>query len=325
MINPQSIIGYLQENFGQVGRLTANNREFVMPSILVPNDYKKHFSINVDTGLWQDFKSGETGNFTKFLTIVEGITYTKAKEKVFLMEFLDDSETPKEDTPEEVEQSELTSLLPVNLLSCDSKNDLVREAWIILFERKLFNTEDFEENPFYVCTEGKCSGRLIIPYIYNNKLFYFQARALLGQTPKYLNPSGNWPKPSDLLYPHEEEGSLVICEGPLDAISLKLQGINATCTMGSSISDTQADFLNDFKGKIILGYDNDAAGQRGIKKFEKLRKEKIMPEFYVCTPPPNVKDWNDAHVKNYDLKTWVEDNTKLYDYDYVINSDLNSL
>ena len=80
MDKPRNNIEYLLENFNQVGRLSANGREFVMPSIFVLNDYKCHFSINVDSGLWQDFKTGETGNFAKFLTIVENISYERAKE-----------------------------------------------------------------------------------------------------------------------------------------------------------------------------------------------------------------------------------------------------
>mgnify|MGYP003662571095 CR=1 FL=1 len=89
MVKPHYIIEYLTQNFGQVGRLSPSGREFVMPSVLVDNDYKCHLSINVDTGLWQDFKTGEAGNFAKLLTIVENIGYEKAKEKIFLMEFED--------------------------------------------------------------------------------------------------------------------------------------------------------------------------------------------------------------------------------------------
>ena len=350
MANPQSIIGYLQDNFGQVGRLSANGQEFVMPSILVPNDYKKHFSINVDTGLWQDFKTGERGNFAKFLTIAENITYAKAKEKVFLMEFL--GEQPRSYLPKRLEPKEhdLGSLIPVNISSYDSSNALVKKAWVMLFERKLFNTEEWEEDPFYVCTEGVFKDRLIIPYKNDNgRMFYFQARSMVGgRNPKYLNPGSGAESnrkilhrdahpdtavplslgmsPSHILYPYEEDADyLVICEGVLDVISLRLQGINSTCTCGSSVSRTQADLLAGFEGKIILGYDNDKAGSRGIEKFEKLRKLLLMPEFHVCSPPPGTKDWNEAYMKDHDLSKWFAENTQRYDYDYVMNRSLNSL
>lgn len=325
MSNPHSIIGYLQENFGQAGRLSANGQEFIMPSILVPDDYKKHFSINVDSGLWQDFKTGETGNFAKFLTIVENITYKRAKEKIFLMEFEQNDQTSVV-SPDPQEEEFPEQLIPVNVSSCSSDNESLTKAWMLLYERKLFNLNHFEEEPYFIATEGKYENRLIIPFNNNNgHMFYFQARALDNQTPKYLNPIGET-KPSHILYPFDEtKDYVIVCEGPLDAISLKLEGVNSTCTMGCTVSEIQADILRDFGGKIILGYDMDKAGVRGTEKFEDLRKSKLMPEFYITPLPPLTKDWNDARMQGVDLTKWVTDNTTKYNYDYKILMGLSSL
>lgn len=323
MVKPHYIIEYLTQNFGLVGRLSSSGREFVMPSVLVDNDYKCHLSINVDTGLWQDFKTGDVGNFAKLLTIVENIGYEKAKEKIFLLEF-EDKATAFHPAPTEEEFPD--HLVPVNVNSHSSEDDTTRKAWVLLYERHLFNLNSFEEEPYYVATEGKYKDRLIVPFKNeNNDIFYFQARALNNQTPKYLNPIGGI-KPSDILYPFDESQEyVVVCEGPLDAISLQLEGVNATCTMGCVVSDTQADILRDFGGKIILGYDNDMAGTRGIEKFEKLRKCKIMPKFYVTSLPPNCKDWNDAKIQQVALSEWITDNTEKYDYTYKVLNGLSSL
>ena len=325
MVKPHYIIEYLVEKFGQVGRLSASGREFVMPSVIVGNDYKCHLSINVDTGLWQDFKTGDVGNFAKLLTIVENISYEKAKEKIFLLEFEDDgsqSFTP----PGPTEEAFPEHLIPVNVNSHSSEDDTLKKAWMLLYERSLFNIDNFDEATYYVATDGKYKDRLIVPFKNeNNDIFYFQARALKNQTPKYLNPMGQV-KPSDILYPFDEsQDYVVICEGPLDAISLQLEGVNATCTMGCVVSETQADILRDFGGKIILGYDNDEAGIRGIEKFENLRKCKIMPEFHVTALPPNCKDWNDAKMQKVPLAVWVSENTKKYDYTYKVLNGLSLL
>jgi len=325
MVKPHYIIEYLTQNFGQVGRLSASGREFIMPSILVSSDYKCHFSINIDTGLWQDFKTGEVGNFAKFLTIVENITYERAKEKIFLLEFEGGEElsvVPPGPTEEEFPEH----LVPVNVDSHSSEDTTLKRAWVLLYERHLFNLDRFEDEPYYIATEGKYKDRLIVPFKNeNNDIFYFQARALNNQTPKYLNPMGGV-KPSDILYPFDEEQEyVVVCEGPLDAISLQLEGVNATCTMGCVVSETQADILRDFGGKIILGYDNDKAGIRGIEKFEKLRKCKIMPEFYVIPLPSNCKDWNNAKIQQVNLSEWVTENTAKYDYTYKVINGLNLL
>ena len=157
-------------------------------------------------------------------------------------------------------------------------------------------------------------------------MFYFQARALDWETPKYLNPLGTYVKPSNILYPfREEEDYVVVCEGPLDAISLQLQGVNATCTMGSKISEVQAQILSEFGGKILMGYDNDEAGKRGFEKFDLLRKINMMADFYICPPPSPYKDWNEAHQGKEDLEEWVKNNTHKYDYEYKFFSDINSL
>ena len=95
--------------------------------------------------------------------------------------------------------------------------------------------------------------------------------------------------------------------------------------MGCSISEVQAEILREFEGKIILGYDNDAAGQRGLEKFEELRKTKMMEEFYVCPPPTKYKDWGEAHAREEDLDTWIKKNTHQYNYEYIVSSALNLL
>ena len=65
IINPQYIRDYITEKFSRDGKLSASSREFIMASPYVENDWKRHFSINLDSGLWQCFKTGEKGNFVK--------------------------------------------------------------------------------------------------------------------------------------------------------------------------------------------------------------------------------------------------------------------
>ena len=58
-----------------------------------------------------------------------------------------------------------------------------------------------------------------------------------------------------------------------------------------------------------MGYDNDEAGQRGIDKFDRLRKERRMEPFEVCFPPSGHKDWNSAHIANFDLDSHITRNS----------------
>jgi hypothetical protein len=299
-----------------------------MESLFVDYDWKKHMSVNVDSGLWQCFKTGRSGNFTTLYAQAEGVAYFKAQRDLIIknFEFLGE-EVPELDRPENKLELDTSKLIPINLDSVDSDNKKEVDAWNFLFSRALFSLNEEEEAPFYLCTEGKFSDRIIIPFKADGVVFYFQARALYDQSPKYLNPSTEIaPKPSDILYPYDEdEDYLIVCEGPLDALALQRKGINATATIGSSVSPRQAEILSTFRGKIILGYDNDEAGQRGIDKFDRTRKEMRMGPFEVCPPPPKYKDWNEAHIAGEDMFSWIMDKSQAYDFDYKTATQLNLL
>ena len=288
------------------------------------DDYKRHMSINLDTGLWQCFKSGNRGNFIQLYAFLEDISYNRAEAAILFKE-LENPQPPSfpktKATPDRSTKN--LELLPVTLDDYDTTRPLIQKAWAFLYERGLFNLQNPKEVLFYV---SEVTGRLIIPFEEDGEIFYYQARALGNETPKYLNPSEGWPKSSEVLYPYDVDADhLVICEGPLDAISLQNQGVNATCTMGCSVSQTQMEELQSFEGKIIIGYDNDEAGQKGVNRFDYLRRIKRMADLYICHPPSEVKDWNEAHMKGLDLSEFVGDHTVKYDYQYLVDHLLTTL
>ena len=328
-MEPQFIRDYLLEKFKDNYKLSSNDVEIIVPSLFINNDWKKHLSINTQTGLWQCFKTGKKGNFTQIYAFLEGITYHSAESEILFKEF--NGEFPSSPPlPKRPQPSQATSILdlrltPVRVSDYETDDRIIQKAWTFLYERKLFDLEK-EDKVYYISNHLKYENRVLIPFEQDNNLFYFQARSLNGQTPKYLNPSDGWAKPSHILYPFDEEAdSLVICEGPLDAISLQIQGVNATCTMGCSVSEHQVDILKEFKGKIIIGYDNDDAGKRGVNKFDYLRKLKRMADVYICHPPSEAKDWNEAHMMGRNLQRFVELRTEKYDYDYLIDHLLTTL
>lgn len=300
-----------------------------MESLFVKNDWKRHMSVNLDSGLWQCFKSGKKGNFISLYAQAENIGYFAAQKNLILRNFGNEQEEyiQEKDRNSQIPKLERETLTPINIESCYSEDPQVVSAWNYLFERRLFNEKMEEPDPFYLCREGKYKDRLIIPFKNDGFVYYFQGRALGEQTPKYLNPSREeGPKASDILYPYDEEADiLVVCEGPLDARSLQLQGVNATATMGSNVSRAQAEVLSLFKGRIIMGYDNDEAGQKGIERFDSLRKEMRMENFLVCPPSSKCKDWNQAHVANEDLNSWVLNSSRVYSYEYKIFNSLSLL
>ena len=315
-------------------KMSSNDTELIVPSIFTSDDYKRHMSVNLDTGLWQCFKSGNKGNFIQLYAFLEGLTYNNAEADILIKELDSNYDTaslpfsrkppPQPHIPDgHIQRLYLRS---VTLQDYESQNPLVQRAWAFLYERKLFKLDGDQNSQYYVSTSGRYDRRLIIPFENDSEIFYFQARTLGDDVPKYLNPSDEWPKSSHILYPYDEEAdAVVVCEGPFDAISLQIQGVNATCTMGCSVSEYQVEALKDFRGKVIIGYDNDEAGQRGVHKFDYLRRIKRMADIYICHPPSEVKDWNDAHQHGWDLQKFVESHTKKYDYDYLIDHLLTTL
>ena len=77
--------------------------------------------------------------------------------------------------------------------------------------------------------------------------------------------------------------------------------------------------LKDFKGRIILAYDSDDAGNSGKDRFDEMRKICRINDLWVCDVPKGHKDWNSAHMKFVDLGKWIKDNTKPYNYFYKIH------
>ena len=324
---PQFIRDYLLEKFKDNYKLSSNDAEIIVPSIFIGDDYKRHMSINMDTGLWQCFKTGNKGNFTQLYAFLEDISYNAAESEILFKEFNGEFPDPPPSKPKTTKPTSISDLrlTPVKASDYETDDRIIQKAWTFLYERKLFDLEK-DDRTYYVSNHLKYANRVIIPFEQNNNLFYFQARSLNGQTPKYLNPSDGWAKPSHILYPFDEEADkLVVCEGPLDAISLQIQGINATCTMGCSVSEHQVEILKEFDGDIIIAYDNDDAGKRGVSKFDYLRKLKRMANLYICHPPSGIKDWNEAHMKGFDLQRFIKLRTQEYGYEYLIDHLLTTL
>lgn len=261
-------------------------------------------SVNLDTGLWQDFKSGEQGNFVRLYSYVEGLSYQQANVRLLIRQ-LDASQINENlslSATKEIKNEDLGTLTEVT-----EDNG---PAWDYIVRRCLFDISG-NSKKFYLSSNPRFANRIIIPFEQDGMMFYFQARTLTDQKPKYLNPTYyNNLKVSDVLYPFDEGAEyVVVCEGPIDAISLQLQGVNATSTQGCKVSQQQIEALKDFKGRIILAYDNDLAGRHGRAAFDVKRKQMRMPELYCCPPPEKFKDWNDAHVNYFDLDDWVKKKT----------------
>ena len=322
ILSPKYIRDYLLAKFKDNHKLSSDDTELNVPSIFIPSDDKRHMWINLDTGLWQCFKTGNTGNFIKLYSRLENITYKKAYDKFLVESFL--STEPEVKIEEKSEIINLNNFLnnECKEFICDFSyigNDPA--IWLYLFDRNLIHSRT--SGCFYSTTSPKYENRLIIPYIYNRRVALVQARALGSGKPKYLNFGGV--KTSNILYPYEYSSTepLFICEGVFDALTLKIFGYNSTTATSCSISNTQAKQLSEYAGELVLAFDNDSAGRTGVKKFDALRRKLRMREFSTVFPPKDSKDWNEAFKDGENSKLInILDNPKKYNFSSIMNEKL---
>jgi len=320
-ISSTYIKDYLLEKFSNY---TETSSEFIVDSLFA-EDSKKHMSINLETGLWQCFKSKERGNFIRLVSVLEDISYSEAS--VFLQKKLFDTPeklfydpSRKIETQKTIGESQISKeiknfrrLSPQSVTSSSLPEKL---AYRFAIARKIDPTK------LYVATAGKYINRLIIPYEDSKGMYYFQARQLTGDGMKYLNPSfkEHGVKSSEILYPFKESDSYVlVTEGPIDALSLQNIGVNATSTQGSMFSYAQLEYL---KGKtIILAYDNDDAGKEGMQKAFRMIRAKNLKMPYIVQPPSKFKDWNDFVIcaSPSQVRAHVSENVRKMDYTYDIS------
>ena len=305
---------YLTEKFKGKCKISASGKELIANSPF-EEDKKYKFSINIKTGLWRDFKAHTQGNFTQLYSFLEAKSYRQAQIDILLgsLRKVEKSSYKPPLACSHDLQKVVDTFLPVTIDSGDSTHPGIRDAWTYLFGRQLFDLENPVQTYFY-CEEGDFIGRVIIPFWKNDKVVFFQGRSLYDQHfPKYLTPSTEYGiKSSDVLYPFDtKQDYVVICEGPIDAISLQLEGVNATATMGSNISNIQISTLKKWGGKLICGYDNDEAGRKGIMQIERMRKQYLMaPMEYVF--PIGAKDWNEMRVKDLGCQVHIQKNSRVF-------------
>lgn len=305
-----------------------------MVNCLYCTDTKKKLGIDLNTGAFHCFHGSceKRGPFVELFALLEGISIQQANIELNLKILLRDNPKPKEyrNLVRSLHcEEELENAIPVYPDSYNSSLECVQLSWTYLMSRKLFDLVNGSNNHFLTIQDGFYKDRVIIPYVHENTIVYFQARALKdGMKPKYLcaTQGKHLIRGADVLYPFNlKKDYVVVCEGPIDARSLQLQGVNATCTTGVCMSHIQADSLRMFGGKIIMAYDNDQAGIDGIKKANNLRKKKMMKELFYCYPPEPHKDWNAAHTADIDLNAYIKKESKSYDFDSYMISALNSI
>jgi len=146
---------------------------------------------------------------------------------------------------------------------------------------------------FFVCTLGNYENRLIIPfYDKRNNIYYFQARALLGQEPKYKNRVSSKENALFNWFVVDRKKPVHILEGPFDSMLVE----NSIATLGLGVPDTVQKELDKMPKRWLL--DNDIAGKTSSLKMLKkgdyvFRWDKFLKKYRL----KDIKDINDAYLQ----------------------------
>lgn len=138
-------------------------------------------------------------------------------------------------------------------------------------------------------TSGPLFGYLIIPFTYHGKLIYYNARRVIGNGPRYNNPTKDITGLGKEFIIFNKDAlemyrTIYICEGAINAMTMGPQGI---ATMGKAISQYQFnEMVKSPAERFIILLDPDAthyAINLGLKlvNFKKV-KVIILPEGKDC-------------------------------------------
>ena len=138
----------------------------------------------------------------------------------------------------------------------------------------------------------------------------FGGRVLGEGSPKYLNSAETpvFHKGQHLFGLHraKEYGKeqMILCEGYMDVIALNSIGImNAVATLGTALTENQAELLKKHTKRVLINFDSDNAGQtateRALSMFEKVDLATKVVSL------DNAKD-PDEYIKNFGKDAYIQ-------------------
>ncbi len=134
-------------------------------------------------------------------------------------------------------------------------------------------------------TYDKFRNRVMFPvFDLRGNVVAFSGRILGDGQPKYLNSpetdiytKGNCVFGLNLAK-NEPEGTLILCEGNLDVVSLSQAGFaGAVAPLGTAFTKEQARILAKYTKTVVVAFDNDSAGLKATDKAIRFLEEQGIP------------------------------------------------
>lgn len=166
--------------------------------------------------------------------------------------------------------------------------------------------------------------RLMFPiFDIRDRTIAFGGRVLDKSLPKYVNSPENevYIKGKNLygmnFVKKEKFDNIIIVEGYMDAIALQKSGFtNAVASLGTALTEDQARLLKKYTDNVIIGYDQDGAGQEAtMRGLDILTKRKLNVKVLILDRE-DVKD-PDEYINKYGperLKNCLKNSISLVEF-----------
>jgi len=284
-------------------------------------DTKHHLYINIKTGFFICPICNWRGNFYKFVSFVEGLSwrevydkYKNESEDISLADFQAVVENRLYPVNEQ-EQVNTNIGSGFGFETLEITEDTIAYKYLV---GRGITMEKIKKYRLKYCIRGKYAFRIIIPTYENNKLVYFVARKYISAffAPKVMNP----PKSSTQFLPKNEivfgidniiKGEwLVITEGVFDAMTIPNYGI---ALLGKYLSNKQFfKIINLGIQRVYVMLDNDAyANALDIGwKFMKWGIEVYVINLNKDEDPNSIGEYECAlrmyYAQKLDFETYIE-------------------
>ena len=321
-IDSEAFINWAKSRFDKV---IIKGDEIRLNSFFAEKDNKFHLwcnpkggKKNIGFGVYHCFKTDKKGTLLNLVMDVEKCDFLKALKILKGAIRASDKNLNQifnyQETDYSLRNKKIEIKIPDNCEIIDDSDDYYKKL-----ARDYLTSRKINYNNFFVCTNGKYKGRIVIPYFDFDfsSLIYFNTRALYDTKLRYLGPSKTiGVGKEDVLYLPKriKTNKIYLTEGEFDACSLSLSGFDAMACGGKNLSDIQAAMIANFE--VCLCLDLDSAGTQAIKNMKtKLNAYNLTGKsdrLTIIRPAVGFKDWNEMLVKHSSniLKTYVIKNEK---------------
>jgi DNA primase len=226
-------------------------------------DKKFRLGINAEKGVFNCFKTGESGIFWKLVCDYYDCDQDEA-EKI-MREYLT-PELMRNNTEKKVIEKEVRNLNEDTkyLKSFNDEDIGIAGKKILNYTLTRIPKENIDKYKLMYCYGGRFADRLIIPFFENSSMVYFIARSIIkNDKVRYLNPKAD--KTEIVFNIDNIKDRVYIFEGVIDAITLS-NGVG-TALLGATIGKRQCQKIIDTEVKeVVFVPDNDEAGKNNLFK-----------------------------------------------------------